>query len=627
MSGANSRGHFLVFPGYTGCTVLCPHRELMLVTVSSPVRLLVVDDLEDNRALLRRRFEKRGYEIVEAHSGSMALDLVAQHDFDLVLLDIMMPGLNGMEVLKTIRTTYSPDQLPVIMVTARAESADIIAALELGANDYLIKPVNFPVAFARVQTQISRKQAEYARSQAQESLELSIKDLAATNRQLQNAIQDRTISDERVEYLVVHDALTGLDNRVRFRARLERALQQVDYSSKKLAVIFFDIDDFRLLNDTLGNTVGDSILADVATCLRRFIPEAEAIARIGGDEFAAILTVKAPEEAVELASTIAEAIANPHGVGVRHIVIDVSIGIALAPNDGRDAELLISNAHLALQRAKADGGASCRFFEAEMNIAAQARQTLKSDLRRALVAEEFEVYYQPLFGLAANAISGFEALLRWRHPERGMVSPAEFIPLAEETGLIVTLGEMVLRRACIEAASWPTQEKIAVNISPVQFRGKGIIPAVISALAASRLPANRLEIEITESIALDGDSRTVDALYHLRDMGVGISLDDFGTGYSSLSYLRLFPFSKLKIDQSFIREIGLNSGTTAIVRSLLDLATHFGMVTTAEGVETKEQRDWLLANGCAEIQGYLISRPVCSRDVASLVVKQHRQVA
>lgn len=215
----------------------------MLVTVSSPIRLLVVDDVEDNRALLRRRFEKRGYEIVEAHSGSMALDLVAQHDFDLVLLDIMMPGLNGMEVLKTIRTTYSPDQLPVIMVTARAESADIITALELGANDYLIKPVNFPVAFARVQTQISRKQAEYARSQAQESLELSIKDLAATNRQLQNAIQDRTISDERVEYLVVHDALTGLDNRVRFRARLERALQQVDYSSRKLAVIFFDIDD------------------------------------------------------------------------------------------------------------------------------------------------------------------------------------------------------------------------------------------------------------------------------------------------------------------------------------------------------------------------------------------------
>src|SRR3984893_16322641 len=597
----------------------------MLVTVSSPIRLLVVDDLEDNRALLRRRFEKRGYEIVEAHSGSMALDLVAQNDFDLVLLDIMMPGLNGMEVLKTIRTTYSPDQLPVIMVTARAESADIIAALELGANDYLIKPVNFPVAFARVQTQISRKQAEYARSQAQESLELSIKDLAATNRQLQDAIQDRTISDERVEYLVVHDALTGLDNRVRFRARLERALQQVDYSSKKLAVIFFDIDDFRLLNDTLGNTVGDSILADVATCLRRFIPEAEAIARIGGDEFAAILTVKAPEEAVELASTIAEAIANPHGVGDRHIVIDVSIGIALAPNDGRDAELLISNAHLALQRAKADGGASCRFFEAEMNIAAQARQTLKSDLRRALVAEEFEVYYQPLFGLAANAISGFEALLRWRHPERGMVSPAEFIPLAEDTGLINELGDWVMQTACAEAAAWPSRIRLAVNVSPVQLKSPPLALRIAHALAASGLSPDRLEIEITEAVLIHDDETALAILHQLRALGVRIALDDFGTGFSSLSYLKRFPFDKIKIDRCFVSDIEVD-GSAAIVQAVVNIAAARNMTTTAEGVETEQQREILRKLGCTEMQGYLFSAAKPALEVRQLL-GAHREQA
>jgi diguanylate cyclase (GGDEF)-like protein len=395
-----------------------------------------------------------------------------------------------------------------------------------------------------------------------------------------------------------------------------------------LAVMFIDIDDFGLVNDTLGHIVGDLLLADVAARIRACMPEADAVVRIGGDEFAVILTgLKKPEDAGVMAGRIAEAITAPHTVAGQQIVIDVSVGIALAPSDGSEPKTLISNAHLALQCAKVEGGATCRFFETAMNAAAQARRLLKTDLRNAFAAGEFEVFYQPLFNLAKGEIGGFEALLRWRHPERGMISPVEFIPLAEETGLIVPLGEWVLRQACIEAARWSNGIKVAVNISPLQFRDKGIVPIVIAALAASGLPAHRLEIEITESIVLNEDHATVGALHHLHDIGVGISLDDFGTGYSSLNYLRLFPFDKLKIDQSFVGGLGENSDTMAIVRNLISLAGDLGMITTAEGVETQQQMDWLQAHGCTETQGYLISPAVPAKDIPSLLAGRRRQVA
>jgi diguanylate cyclase (GGDEF)-like protein len=394
-------------------------------------------------------------------------------------------------------------------------------------------------------------------------------------------------------------------------------------------VLFLGIDDLKSINDTLGYSVGDLILAEVAERLRRCVGEADTVARMGSDEFAAILTgIGNPDDAGLLAEKIAAAIAVPHAVAGQHIVLDVRIGIALAPNDGREPELLLGNAHLALQNAKTEGRDARCFFESAMNDLASARRLLTSDLRKALAADQFEIFYQPLFNLADQAVSGFEALLRWHHPERGLVLPSEFIPLAEQIELIVPLGEWVLRQACHQAESWPGQQRIAVNISPVQFRSPRLMPCILAALASSGLPPQRLELEITETVLLSDDSETIDLLHQLRKHGVRISLDDFGTGYSSLGYLRRFPFDKMKIDRSFVQDLGSNKDTAAIVRALIDLATNLGMTTTAEGVETREQLDWLRKECCTEIQGYLISRPVPQQDIRLLLDRdQLRNVA
>jgi diguanylate cyclase (GGDEF)-like protein len=585
------------------------------------IRVLVVDDAEDNRIILNRRLTKRGFEVVEADNGLAALALIAEQSFDLVLLDIMMPGIDGIEVLKRIRTTLSPDRLPVLMVTAKASNTDVIEALELGANDYITKPVDFPIAMARIKTQIARKQA-------QQAADLSIQKLVNINRELEVQIAERERSDAKSHFLTYHDALTGLGNRLLFQQQLAHALQR-DGDGSRLAVLFLGIDDLKSINDTLGYSVGDLILAEVAERLRRCVGEADTVARMGSDEFAAILTgIGNPDDAGLLAEKIAAAIAVPHAVAGQHIVLDVRIGIALAPNDGREPELLLGNAHLALQNAKTEGRDARCFFESAMNDLASARRLLTSDLRKALAADQFEIFYQPLFNLADQAVSGFEALLRWHHPERGLVLPSEFIPLAEQIELIVPLGEWVLRQACHQAESWPGQQRIAVNISPVQFRSPRLMPCILAALASSGLPPQRLELEITETVLLSDDSETIDLLHQLRKHGVRISLDDFGTGYSSLGYLRRFPFDKMKIDRSFVQDLGSNKDTAAIVRALIDLATNLGMTTTAEGVETREQLDWLRKECCTEIQGYLISRPVPQQDIRLLLDRdQLRNVA
>jgi diguanylate cyclase (GGDEF)-like protein len=580
------------------------------------IRVLVVDDGEDNRIILNRRLTKRGFEVVEADNGLAALALIAEQSFDLVLLDIMMPGIDGIEVLKRIRTTLSPDRLPVLMVTAKASNTDIIEALELGANDYITKPVDFPIAMARIKTQIARKQAQAA-------ADLSIQKLVNINQELEVQIAERERSDAKSHFLTYHDALTGLGNRLLFQQQLDHALQR-DGDDSELAVLFLGIDDLKSINDTLGYSVGDLILAEVAERLRRCVGEADTVARMGSDEFAAILTgIGNPDDAGLLAEKIAAAIAVPHAVAGQHIVLDVRIGIALAPNDGCEPELLLGNAHLALQNAKTEGRDARCFFESAMNDLASARRLLTSDLRKALAADQFEIFYQPLFNLADQAVSGFEALLRWRHPERGLVLPSEFIPLTEQIELIVPLGEWVLRQACHQAASWPGQQRVAVNISPVQFRSPRLLPCILAALASSGLPPQRLELEITETVLLSDDRETIDLLHQLRKHGVRISLDDFGTGYSSLGYLRRFPFDKMKIDRSFVQDLGSNKDTAAIVRALIDLATNLGMTTTAEGVETREQLDWLRQECCTEIQGYLISRPVPQQDVPQLLQRDH----
>lgn len=431
-------------------------------------------------------------------------------------------------------------------------------------------------------------------------------------------VSGRRQAEAKVAHMAHHDALTGLPNRLLFRERLEQALKWIPRGDF-LAVHYLDLDNFKNINDTLGHPIGDDLLKVVADRLRGCIREVDTIARLGGDEFAIVQTrIGQPSDAAELAARIREVITAPYELSDHQVVVDTSIGISISPNDGSDPDQLLKNADMALYGAKAGGRGTYRFFESEMDARMTVRRNLDLDLRKALVRGEFELYYQPLVNLERNEINGCEALLRWHHPERGLISPAEFIPVAEETGLITRLGEWVIRTACAEAATWPGHLKVAVNVSPVQFKNDNVAQIVISALAATGLPAGRLEIEITEAILMQHTEATLAILHQLRELGVRIAMDDFGTGYSSLSYLRRFPFDKIKIDQSFIRDLSDEGDSAAIVRAVTSLADSFRMTTTAEGVETEQQRKIAKALGCTEMQGYLFSRPRPARDIIQL---------
>jgi diguanylate cyclase (GGDEF)-like protein len=432
-------------------------------------------------------------------------------------------------------------------------------------------------------------------------------------------VTERRRSEARIAFMARHDALTGLPNRVLFGEKIEEAIGSIGRDGG-FAVLCLDLDRFKQVNDTLGHHVGDELLRTVAQRLRYCVPEADTISRLGGDEFAIVQPkVDRPEAAALAARQIIEVLSAPYDVAGHRVTIGASIGISLAPSDGDASGKLLKNADVALYRAKADGRGTWRFFEAEMDARLQARRTLELDLRDAIDRDEFEVYYQPIYNLARDRVGGFEALLRWRHPIRGLVMPAEFIALAEEIGLIVPIGAWVLRRACAEAREWPADISLAVNVSATQFKGGGLVQTVKDALAASGLPARRLELEITESVLLADNVATLAILHTLRDLGVGIAMDDFGTGYSSLSYLRAFPFSKIKIDQSFIRDLTARGGPGPIVSAVRQLADCLSMRTTAEGVETYEQVQWLREEGLQEAQGFYFSRPVPSREIPGLI--------
>jgi diguanylate cyclase (GGDEF)-like protein len=443
-------------------------------------------------------------------------------------------------------------------------------------------------------------------------------------------VTEKRNSEKQIAFLAHHDALTGLANRVRLRDHIERTLEQIKRGGNA-SVLCLDLDNFKTINDTLGHSVGDALLCAVATRLRDLLRDTDMVSRTGGDEFSIVQSGAEPSMAASsaLAARIVETLSVPFDLGDHNVVIGASVGIAIAPDDGDNADQLLKNADMALYRAKGDGRGRFHFFESEMDVKAQARRVLEIDLRNAITAGEFEVYYQPIVNLAENRITGFEALLRWNHPTRGRVAPNDFIPLAEETGLIGQIGEWVMRQACAEARTWPSDLRVAVNVSPVQFRNKGLVTAVISALAASRLRPELLELEITETVLMNNNEATLTALHQLRDLGVRISMDDFGTGYSSLSYLRSFPFDKIKIDQSFVRDLAERPDSIAIIRAVAGLGLSFGVTTTAEGVETQGQLDQMRAEGCTEVQGYFYSRPVPASEIGQLlsVFKKRVQAA
>jgi diguanylate cyclase (GGDEF)-like protein len=387
-----------------------------------------------------------------------------------------------------------------------------------------------------------------------------------------------------------------------------------------VAVLFLDLDGFKAVNDTLGHSIGDLLLKSVATKLRDILQRTDRIARLGGDEFA-ILQVSAPQpgSSIALAEKIIEIVGQPCSIDGHDVTVGASIGIAVAHPGDINTETFLKSADLAMYSAKSDGRGTYRMFDPEMDAIVQARRGLERDMRTALVQDGFRLFYQPLVNLQTKEVTTFEALMRWQHPERGTVPPSIFIPVAEEMGLIVQLGEWALRQACTEAMEWPDGICVSVNLSPLQFSKGNLVSTVMSALASSGLPASRLELEITESVLLEKSERNISILNQLRHLGVRISMDDFGTGYSSIGYLRSFPFDKIKIDQSFVKDVLVDEGSLAIVRAIAGLGVSFGMITTAEGVETEEQMRCLNLEGCIEVQGYLFSKPVPANEIVGVL--------
>lgn len=435
-------------------------------------------------------------------------------------------------------------------------------------------------------------------------------------------ITERRKAEARIAYMAHHDGLTNLPNRVMFRGRLSEALERNRATAGRVAVLCIDLDLFKNVNDSFGHPIGDRLLTMVGDRLRTYQRGNDLVARLGGDEFAMFMeTALAPGDISQLAAELIAVLSTPYEVDSREIIIGASIGIAISPGDGETGEDLLRNADMALYRAKSEGGGAHHFFEKEMDRVAQKRRDMEFDLRRALANGEFDLHYQPLVNLVEDRIVAFESLLRWHHPLKGMISPAEFIPVAEDIGLIPTIGEWVLREACAEAARWPDDIKVAVNLSPVQFRSRNLTQIVLSALAQSGLSPKRLELEITESIFLAETEANLATLHRLREFGVRISMDDFGTGYSSLSYLRSFPFDKIKIDRSFVRDLSERSDCVAIVRAISGLGRSLNISTTAEGVETMDQLDTLRAEGCTEVQGFLFSAARPAEEVHALLEK------
>jgi diguanylate cyclase (GGDEF)-like protein len=499
--------------------------------------------------------------------------------------------------LASATAAYQTLRLALATISLIALAMGVFMASRIARS--ILLPLN---RLARATASMSR--GEMAR------VEIRGRDELATLAQSYNAMVDSIEERERrITHAWLHDGLTNLPNRRFFQEKLDRAVSRQGRDSRILVVVL-DLDDFKLVNDTMGHDVGDALLRHFAALLPELAPNAQ-VARFGNDEFALLADYLDVND--DIASRVEgfarKMVADVHISG-KIIPLSVSFGIAVSPDDAHDGATLIKHAELALSRAKRDGKRIHRFFEATLDEAAVRRRMLEIDLREALRNGEFELHFQPLFSPSECRIKGFEALLRWHHPQRGLINPAEFIPIAEHSGLIIAISEWVIREACAQAVLWPDDVCVAVNISPRHFEVPGLIPCVISALAHTGLSPHRLELEITESVFINEFAQTIDILRQLRGLGVRIALDDFGTGYSSLSYLRSFPFDKVKIDQSFVRDLASDASARAIVRAITALAGALGMETLAEGVEDVEQYDALIAEGCLMIQGYLISRPV-----------------
>lgn len=572
-------------------------------------RLLVVDDAPDNIHQLVDMLEDE-YRMVAACNGSQALEIInGLSPPDMVLLDILMPEMDGYEVCRRIKANPKSNRIPVIFVSVVDATADKVKGFAVGAADYITKPFEIDEARARVRTHL---------------------ELARLRRLLEDVIAQRTamlqMSEEKYHVLVHRDPLTGLPNRVLFAELLARVIAQAEHEQHEFAVLLLDLDHFTTINESLGYSLGDQLLLQVSHRLQRLLHENDALARLSADEYGIIAVRGEKLLGIDLvAQRLIDELAAPFLLGDRSVYVSASVGIALYPADGTTVEALQSSANAALHQAKQQGRGMLRFFSPELTERARQRLTLEADLRNALNKQELCLHYQPQVDLHSGAVVGLEALVRWSHPVRGMVAPGEFIPLAEESGLVVPLGDWVLREACRQIRVWTiagiSPRQVAVNVSAVQLSRGNLVESVKQALAEAQVRPEQLELEITESFVMADRDRARKTVAELRALGVSLSIDDFGTGYSSLAYLQQLDVHKLKIDMSFVRDMTTNQGNAAIVTAIIALGHSLGLEIIAEGVETKAQADQLRARSCDVMQGYLISRPLSAESVTRFLAE------
>lgn len=681
--------------------------------------ILLADDDETARLLMRAAIEKEGYRVLSASDGEEAVRLFTQALPDMVMLDVAMPGMDGYQVCAFLRARMGRE-LPIVMVTGMDDMESITRAFEAGATDFIAKPINWGLLGYRIlylrraylnvlalknanarshaifnaipdamfilnntgevvemcsspdtlpwlsdhlgdlpsnrglpEALIDRylgaiEQArlrnmielfEYAWKLETDEVRYYENRLAIIDAQrtlcLMRDITERKDSENKIYSLEYFDRLTGLLNRQSFVERLENEIRHTRYNSGKLAVLFLDLDGFKSVNDTMGHATGDRILRWVADRLqgcalepgdflsRGIMDRAQInLAHLGADEFAVVIpNLACAEDAMILAHRIREGMHYPFHVAGRDVVLTISVGIACYPEDGADAGTLLKHADTAMHHAKGEGRDNCQFYDAALTLQAENRLHLENDLRNALRRDEFYLMYQPQFDITGECFQSVEALIRWRHPQRGLVSPLDFIPLAEANGLIIPIGEWVLRTACSDAVQWHSQGyfiDISVNLSPLQFKSPDWVKTVLNVLAETNFPPDKLILEITEGALMENTQAALAALQALRDHGIKIALDDFGTGYSSMSYLKRLPINCIKIDQSFIRDFLDDKENLAIVKAIISLSKNLGFSVTAEGVETLHQAEILKSLGCDMLQGYYFSKPVVAEELCAL---------
>jgi len=561
------------------------------------MRILIAEDDPVSRRLLETALIKSRYHVITACDGSEAWNILRTEGAPrLAILDWMMPGMDGVQICREVRKLRGGPYVYIILLTARDRKQDLLEGMNAGADDYIIKP--FDVGELRARLYAGKR----------------ILDLQT----------ELLCTREILEEQVTHDLLTGLPNRLLFGDRLTQRLAQSRRSRKPLAIMFLDLDHFKLVNDTLGHNVGDNMLKQVAERLAVAVREADTVARMGGDEFIAILSdISQPQDAAAVAQRVLKTLSEPFVLNNQELFISASIGISVYPSDGADSETLVKNADAAMYRAKDQGRNRWLFYTEDLGAVASERVKLETGLHRALERGEFVLYYQPQVDLKTGGLIGAEALLRWRHPELGLLSPAQFIPLAEETGFILPIGEWVLRTACAQNKAWqdagfPPMD-IAVNVSAVQFQRDDMVDTVRQVLEETGLEPHYLSLELTESILMRNPEAAAGILRNLKTLGVQISIDDFGTGHSSLSYLKRFPTDIVKIDQSFVRDVASDPDDAAIAGAMVAMAHSMSLRVIAEGVETLGQLHFLRSLNCDQMQGFFVSRPLPSEEFVDVL--------